>query len=140
VNLESIMMRVAFMSRFFGKYDLRYIVKMLLMELGIPPHTDGFKFLICGIVYLYEHPGAKMTRDVYPAIAAEYGGRSTHVEIAMRRTIWQTWKVRRGNWQDYFPDRRKPTNSEFMSDMVQILSLLEQYQYETMTEGDGTHV
>lgn len=121
MNVDRVLNRVRVMAQQFGNFETEYIVKLFLLDLGLPSHMEGFQLLTCGVTFRYENPEASMTKQIYPAIANACGGQSTHVEIAIRRAIQVAWKDRGEKWMDYFPGRRKPTNSQVISTLVELL-------------------
>ena len=98
------------------------------MDLDAPTHVSGYEYLVYGIVYLYQHPEAAMSLEVYPAVAKKFGSTPVDVEIAMRRVIMKAWRIQNDKWLSYFPTRRKPKNIEFFNFMVQYLRLWEMYK------------
>lgn len=137
MNVDLFLRRVVFLAKHFGDNDVKDIVKLCLMDIDMPTDMDGYKYLICGIVFLYKNPDSMITKHVYPAIAKEFGCRSTHVEIAIRRAIEATWRYRGVKWLSYFPDNRKLTNGEFISTMTEVIVFWDICRKNLIAEGVG---
>lgn len=137
MNVDLFLRRVVFMAKNFGDYDLKEIVKLCLMDIDMPTDLDGFKYLISSIVFFYHNPDAMITKHVYPAIAKEFGCRPTDVEVSIRRAIYATWKRHNEKWLDYFSETRRVTNSEFISNMAQVLKFWEKCRNSLVAEGVG---
>lgn len=99
-------------------------------RLGIPPHFKGYRYLVEGIWLAAVHPEwlSSVTQHLYPAIGQRFAVSGAQVERAMRYALEVAWS--RGNVEELyrlFPyvqeDRGKPTNSEFISKMVQLVGL-----------------
>lgn len=135
MNVDQFLKRVVFMTRNFGNYDLTEVVKLCLMDIDMPADLDGFKYLVYGVVYFYHNPDAMITKHVYPAIAKEFGCRPTDVEVSIRRAVFKTWKRRNEKWVGYFSETRRVTNSEFISNMAQVLKFWENCRNSMAVEG-----
>ena len=126
------------MAKNFGEYEIKDIVKLCLIDMEMPLDLDGYKYLVFGITFLYANPDSMITKHVYPAIAREFNCRSTHVEVAIRRAIEATWKCSNDRWMDYFPKKRRLTNGEFISTMVEVIAFWDLCRKNLVEEGVGS--
>lgn len=103
-------------------------VALYLHILNFQPHLDGYRQLQIGIPLFAEDPGARLSKELYPAIAQQVGckdGRS--VEHSIRKAIESAWKRRnRLVWAKYFPpgpngDIPCPTNKAFICRLAELL-------------------
>ena len=103
--------------------DVERLVSTMLMQIGVPPHLSGYKFIRAALIMVIDRPElfSSLTRVLYPEIAREFGTTASCVERAIRHAISLTWD--RGGGETY---RRllgrqastigdKPTNSEFLA-------------------------
>ena len=116
-----------------AEYDaaLEVQISNLMRQLGIPAHLKGYQYLRKAIIMAMKDPADMdgVTKILYPDIAKCYGTTASCVERAMRKAIAVAWE--RGNidfLQYYFgctkkPQMAKPTNSEFIATVADILYL-----------------
>ena len=116
-----------------AEYDAALEVQIsdLRRQLGIPAHLKGYQYLRKAIIMAMKDPAVMdgVTKILYPDIAKCYGTTASCVERAMRKAIAVAWE--RGNidfLQYYFgctkkPQMAKPTNSEFIATVADILYL-----------------
>ena len=116
-----------------AEYDaaLEVQISNLMRQLGIPAHLKGYQYLRKAIIMAMKDPAVMdgVTKILYPDIAKCYGTTASCVERAMRKAIAVAWE--RGNidfLQSYFgctkkPQMAKPTNSEFIATVADILYL-----------------
>lgn len=103
--------------------DVERLITAMLMQIGVPPHLSGYKFIRSALIMVTDRPElfSSLTRVLYPEIARTYGTTASCVERAIRHAISLTWD--RGGGENY---RRllgrqastvgvKPTNSEFLA-------------------------
>lgn len=103
--------------------DVERMVTTMLMQIGVPPHLSGYKFIRAALLLVIDRPElfSGLTRTLYPEIARQFGTTASCVERAIRHAISLTWD--RGGSENY---RRllgrqasiigdKPTNSEFLA-------------------------
>ena len=103
--------------------DVERLVTAMLMQIGVPPHLSGYKFMRTALLMVSDRPElfSGLTRALYPEIAQEFHTTASCVERAIRHAISLTWD--RGGGENY---RRllgrqasiigdKPTNSEFLA-------------------------
>ena len=89
-------------------------VTKIMKQIGVPVDITGYQYLEEAILLVYENVELihSVTKKLYPMIANKYNTSPSSVEVAMRRTISETWRRRREILgTDY---REKPTNSEFI--------------------------
>lgn len=108
-------------------------ITLLLREFGIPANIKGYQYLRKAIQMAVESPESMsaVTKVLYPDIAKCHGTTASCVERAMRNAIEVAWN--RGNvevLQKYFgytinPHAGRPTNSEFIATLADVLSLQE---------------
>lgn len=130
-NVEGTLKHMLFLARHLNRCDVQYVVVVLLLELGISTKYDGYEYLKQAIIFYYKDPTQQVTKELYPAVAKQFGGRVTgiHVEAAIRGTIKQAWAKRDNNiWGRYFPtdldgNIKKPTNTDFISRITNALEL-----------------
>ena len=116
-----------------AEYDaaLEVQISNLMRQLGIPARLKGYQYLRKAIIMAMKDPAVMdgVTKILYPDIAKCYGTTASFVERAMRKAIAVAWE--RGNidfLQYYFgctkkPQMAKPTNSEFIATVADILYL-----------------
>ena len=100
-----------------------------LLELGVPNHVKGYRYIVYAIELLIDHPEyiETMTKGIYPMVALEFNTTPSRVERAVRHAVEVTWqRVDLDIAYKYFgntisPERGKPTNSEFISRMANML-------------------
>lgn len=111
--------------------DLERMVTGTLIQIGIPAHLSGYKFLRTALVSVIDRPElfSSLTRVLYPEIAQKFSTTASCVERAIRHAITLTWD--RGGSENY---RRllgrqastvgeKPTNSEFLAQVSEGIRL-----------------
>lgn len=106
-------------------------ISQTLRELGMPANLLGYQYFRFAIYAALRNPEIlrAITKKLYPQVAREFHATATGVERAMRHAIEVVWN--RGNieiLEKYFgytvdPNRGKPTNSEFVSLIVDKLTL-----------------
>lgn len=113
------------------KTKLNEAICKKMFVIGIPTSLLGFKYIREAILKCYEEPEYKyqITKGLYPAIAKQNGTTASRVERAMRHAIEIAWL--RGDQKtlnDIFgytvnPEKGRPTNSEFITMLVEIIHL-----------------
>lgn len=66
------------------------VINNFLLEIGIPPHIKGFRYIACGIkLVLDEGIGVidRMTKRLYPDIAKKFDTTPARVERAIRHAV-----------------------------------------------------
>ncbi|MBK5252937.1 MAG: sporulation initiation factor Spo0A C-terminal domain-containing protein [Peptostreptococcaceae bacterium] len=85
----------------------------LLDQCGIPNYYVGYKYLKDAIISVLDKSEHKwMTKTIYPQIANKYGTSSSCVDSNMRHAIATAWNS--GKLNEYFTSSYKPTNSQFI--------------------------
>lgn len=110
---------------------IRKKITKIIHELGVPSNLKGYNYIREGIMLVYYDPtlSSKITKGLYPQIAQKYTSNESRVERSMRHAIEVSWN--RGNWdmmEDIFGysvsiDKAKPTNSEFIVTIADMLRL-----------------
>ena len=109
--------------------DPEYLIRELLLELGAPDHLVGHPYVVQAILLVVQDRTYidSITFGLYPQLAAMFDTTASRVERAIRHLIEVTWA--RGDWDTlnrYFgstisADKGKPTNSEFIARMANII-------------------
>ena len=94
-------------------------------------HTKlrGYSCVREGILLTIQNPDQRITKELYPAVAAICGGNALRVERAIRSAIESAWMNRDDRvWRMYFPPDAtgqipRPTNSEFISRLADQFAL-----------------
>lgn len=125
--LDSTLNHFHFLAKLFGKGDMHYIVKIILIELGIPTNYDGFEYLTTGILVYFQDPSQMIIKGLYPVVAERSRKQvdGALVESAIRTAIKAGWKHReREAWELYFSGfTKRPSNTEFISRIACMLDL-----------------
>lgn len=98
-------------------------VANMLLEIGVPVHLSGYRFLLRSTLLALEHPDylRSITHTLYPAVASYFSTTASRVERAIRHAINMTWE--RGgaaafeavlNRRSFSPNDR-PTNCELIA-------------------------
>lgn len=115
-------------------FNLRSVQEICLQyfeQLGVPPHYKGYRYLLEGVCLAWCHPDwlNSVTEDLYPAIGKRFSTSGSQVERTMRYALERTWE--RGDLNSLyriFPhdireNKGKPTNSNFIAKMVDLVDL-----------------
>jgi two-component system response regulator (stage 0 sporulation protein A) len=107
------------------------IIRDLLVELGVPDHVKGHKFIVEALRYTVKHSDSipSVSKELYPAVAKTFRDTPSRVERAIRHAIEVAWD--RGDLdtlQRFFGytvsnTKGKPTNSEFIALIADKLQL-----------------
>lgn len=98
-----------------------------LHTLNFATHLDGYHQLCVGIPIFAENPGMRLSKELYPAIAARFGNMDARaVEHSIRKSIEAAWLHRNPRvWIKYFSPVNGtipcPTNKEFLSRLAEML-------------------
>lgn len=116
----------------YKNHYLRGELAAVLVQMEIPAHIKGYRYIIEGIMLSMEDAGLldEMTGKFYPAIAASFHTTAASIERSMRRAIELAWKKPDNEvLQKIFGEtqmrNKKPTNSEF----IKCLSQCYRYHY-----------
>ena len=99
----------------------RHTIGAMLLELAIPPHRYGYRYLEDSIELYLQDPNQTLTKSIYPEIANRYDSNALAVERAIRKLIRDTHLIRDDAvWSKYFGMSREgivplPTNAKFIA-------------------------
>ena len=129
-TIERTLCHILLLVRHLDSCNLRGMIVVALMELGIPTKCVGFEFLKRAIELQWKDPTRRLTKDIYLEISLHYRQNSEElVEQAIREAIKMAWRHgSRKAWDWYFSyDGRavlnKPTNGEFISRIAYVLEI-----------------
>lgn len=88
-----------------------------LHVVGVPAHIKGYAYVRRAILMVAENPklGHALTKELYPALARQFGTRTSCVERAIRSAVEAAWM--RGDpevQREYFTED-KPSNGAFIA-------------------------
>ena len=103
----------------------------LFLTLGIPAHIKGYQYLRAGVKMAVENPAVvnRITKELYPGIAARFDTTASKVERAIRHAIEVAWNRGRVDTLNRVLGCRvctpedKPTNGEFIAMLADKLRL-----------------
>ena len=111
--------------------EIQKQITKVIHDLGVPSNLKGYGYIREGIQLVYYEPNLahSITRKLYPKIASKFESTISRVERSMRHAIEVSWN--RGNWdrmEEIFGysvsiDKAKPTNSEFIVTIADMLRL-----------------
>lgn len=95
----------------------------LLMTVGIPANTQGYKYLRCAIILVFQHPdyAKSITKQLYPIVAKQFDTTASRVERSISHAIeiaWNRGKIDKINGVfgiDLFGKYDRPTNGELIA-------------------------
>ena len=107
----------------YERQNLESDVTQILHEIGIPAHIKGYQYLRTGVKMAVENPAVvnRITKELYPGIAARFDTTASKVERAIRHAIEVAWNRGRMETLDALfgytinTGKGKPTNSEFIA-------------------------
>ena len=130
-KIDKTLEHILFLARHFSKSDVRYIVLILLMELGVPTKCVGFELLAKGISLCVNDPSAVLINGLYYCITKNCAEKVSEkqIEQSIRAAIKIAWK--HGDleiWKLYFSsneggDVAKPSNYEFITRIARLVEL-----------------
>ena len=99
------------------------IIRDLLVELGVPDHLKGHKFIVEALRYTVKHSDSipSVSKELYPAVAKTFRDTPSRVERAIRHAIEVAWeRCDLDVLAKYFGNtvsslKGRPTNGEFIS-------------------------
>ena len=111
-------------------YSYHDKVVNLLLELGIPNHIRGYRYLIAAFEITHEHPEylEQITKVLYPEIGKRCDVLTRRVERCIRHAIEVSWdRADYSTLVKYFGNttdskRGRPTNAEFLARVHNILT------------------
>ena len=103
----------------------------LFLTIGIPAHIKGYQFLRCGVKMVIEQPDRinRITKELYPSIARQFGTTASKVERAIRHAIEVAWNrgrvdtLNRAFGCRVCTPEDKPTNGEFIAMLADKMSM-----------------
>ena len=102
-------------------------VQRVLFDMGVRSHTKGFSY-ICAAVELRPIENGTITKELYPAVAKQFGTTSVNVEKSIRFAIEGAWDAgipeRYRRWFQH-PESR-PSNGVFLRTILEIIASMEQ--------------
>ena len=124
--------RAIFAGRETGEErDLEIEITSIIHEVGVPAHIKGYQYLRAAIKMVMEDRGLinKITKELYPKVAAAFDTSDTKVERAIRHAIEVAWT--RGRIENInqlfgfqvYTKNDKPTNGEFIALVADKLSM-----------------
>lgn len=76
----------------------------LLLELGLSPKLDGYKYLLQAIPLYMQDPTQALTKELYAAVGHSCSKSINQVERSMRNAIHNAWcQADMAVWRRYFP-------------------------------------
>lgn len=120
-------------SRENVKYDdLTVFISNILLQIGIPVNIKGYAYLREAITIKVHDPRSEMpvTKILYPEVAKKFQTTPVRVERAIRHAIKVAWSRAEQYSHDkklicpYLNYEKRPTNSEFISMIVECIALL----------------
>ena len=115
----------------YGKRNLEADVTNIIHEIGVPAHIKGYQYLRTGVKMAVENPAVvnRITKELYPGIAARFDTTASKVERAIRHAIEVAWNRGRVDTLNRVLGCRactpedKPTNGEFIAMLADKLRL-----------------
>ena len=117
-------------------------VTEMLLEMGVPTHVKGFKYIRDSVVLALSDEEAleRVTKILYPVVAKQNKTTPSRVERAIRHTVElmanDPDKSREANERlsfEFFKGYNKPTNSEFLSFLTETYQLEQRREIHTPT-------
>lgn len=113
------------------KQDAETVIRELLLELGAPDHLVGHPYMVQAILLAAKDRKYidSITFGLYPQLAVMFDTTASRVERALRHLIevifdrceYEVLNSYFGN--SVHPDKGKPTNSEFIARMANVVKL-----------------
>lgn len=109
-------------------------ISNLLLGLGLRSNLDGYSYLREAVLLMARQPDIAITKELYPAVASQFGVTWRNVEHSMRTAIEKAWACRDDQiWRMYFspgPDGSipRPANTLFISRLADSLLLRQEQQ------------
>lgn len=120
---------LALFARLFHKKQMREVILIILLEIGITPKGKGLDYLTTAIQLYVEQPSQMITKGLYPRICdnMEIWCTPIQVERAIRFAIRGAWMDRQNNgWRAYFfgnTEDKCPTNADFIAYIARVMSI-----------------
>ena len=132
IQIEKMLDHILFLARRFSVSDAKYITEIIVLELGIHPKYDGYRYLVQSVVLYVNAPTHLSIKSLYAALEALYNGTvdADQVEQSIRSAIRKAWDNMDNPdvWSFYFGHNakgeiEKPTNSDFISMIACVVGL-----------------
>jgi two-component system response regulator (stage 0 sporulation protein A) len=109
--------------------ELAVRIDRVLLDLGIPDHLLGYRYLQAAIMRVVREPELAycLTGGLYPGVARQFGTTGNLVERAIRHAVESGWnRCEESMRRLYFggkirPGRQRPTNAEFIARVANIV-------------------
>ena len=88
-----------------------------MTALGFAERHSGTAYIRQAVALAEERPSARLTKEIYPAIARAAGITPQAVERSMRHAVRSAWREAPQEWVNFCGPRR-PTNGEVVARMV----------------------
>ena len=102
-------------------------VEQFLLSLGAPPYRIGFDQLVAAVEYVVAHPDClHITREVYPAVAAQCGTTAVCIDHNLRCIIdyiWTNGDKRRLAGLFVAAEAYRPSNKAFVFTVARFLRI-----------------
>lgn len=129
--IDKILDHILFLSRRFRISDANYIAKIIVLELGVQPKYDGYRYLVQAISLYMDAPVQLSIKNVYFALVAIYNGTvdAKQIEQSIRSAIRQAWNNRNDElWRCYFAvdangEVLRPSNGDFIATVACVVDL-----------------
>lgn len=124
-SVDDLIEHLDLLARNFSDYDEIYIVKLFLLEAGIPTRGNGFDYINEAVILWYSESMRRVSKEIYPAVAKNHRPYATiaQVEKTIGRAIERAWKKRDEMWDVFFTEPQRPTNTQFISRMAKVLEM-----------------
>lgn len=115
----------------FTHTDPRTHTSSTLLRLGMPTKLRGYGYLREAIICMASDPSQSITKELYPAVAAQFNATATQVERSIRSAIKTAWERHDPQiWQLYFSADEtglipRPTNAQMITRLADALILRE---------------
>lgn len=146
-DIEKTLDHILFLARRFRVYDAKYIAKVIVLNLGIQPKYEGYRYLVQAIILFMDAPVQLSNKNLYLALEALYNGTvdAKQIEQSIRSAIRQAWKGRDDKiWRCYFPvDQNgeivRPSNGDFIATVACVVDLWKGWchNYDVMRTEEG---
>ena len=109
--------------------SLDAVISALLRELGVPVNFKGYRYLREAVRLVLQDGGyvRAVTTRLYPEVAARFGATGSQVERSIRNAVAAAHSEPTERMAELFPAKRRPTNSEFIALLAELLSFGDEY-------------
>lgn len=90
-----------------------------MTALGFAERHAGTQLVRAAVNYAERQPGARMTKEIYPALARVADVSPEAVEKSIRHAVQSAWREAPEEWANFCGPRR-PTNMEVVARLVAI--------------------